>query len=791
MAKINAQNDCTAAIVVCGNTGFAGLTATGVGTQELSDFNVCSSQENNSIWLKLSIDTAGTFAFVLHPESDDIQEDFDFWLFGPNVTCGAMGTSIRCSTTNPELSGAGDNLTGLSDFESDVSEGPGSDGNNYVQSLTVNAGDSYFLVIDRPIGFSNFSLEWTGTATFNQQPTLPTTSMNIVTCDSDLIDDGSTEFNLSLNDATIIASQVGVSVTYHTSQNDAITGNNAISDAVHFVNTSNPQTLYARITNTFTECFNVTDFSLTVNNTITISNDNYTLCDDGLDGNTANGKTDVNLTDVTNSLFAGQNITGLTIKYYSSSFNALHDIAALPSIYYNTTPNQEVIYVKAENGSGCFQIKDITLHILSQPAPINATLTQCDTDTIRDGLTLFNLNEAASLFTNNDPNRMVAFFESGNAVPLNLSYTNTSNPQLLSAQITDLTTGCINKSSLTLVVNVLAPQVVIIAPQCDTAENGTAVFDLNSSSLALTATQTAAFYENENDALLEQHQIANVSNYTNTNPYHATIYVRVEDSNRCAFISAIELIVNKLPQVLRVSDGYYVCSDLPQNYITINAGITAGLPSDYTYVWHHDGLLLPQTTYEIQVNAAGIYTVDVTALGCSVTRMITVTNSNNAIIKSIAVDDFTAEINTVTVNLNSQSVGNYVFNFDNINGPFQESNFFADVAPGVHDLYIKDLNACGTIGPFPVYVLGIPKFFTPNGDGYNDTWSIKGVNPKFNSTSTIYIFDRQGKLLKQITPAGPGWDGIYDKKPLPAEDYWYRITLDDGRTTKGHFSLKR
>ena len=278
---MHAQNDCIDAIVVCGNTGFDGLTATGVGIQELSALSVCSSEENNSIWLKLSIANSGTLAFTLTPESDDINEDFDFWLFGPNVTCGAIGTSIRCSTTNPALSGAIDNLTGMSDFESDFSEGPGPDGNNYVQSVNANAGDLYFLVIDRPVGFSDFSLEWTGTASFSQQPTVPNVNLDIPKCDSDLIPDGFTTFNLTLNDAAIIGTQTGIAVTYHTSSNDAILGANAIVDPADFTNTENPQTIFVRVTNIATGCFNKTDFSIAVNSTVTFSTDSFTTCDDG------------------------------------------------------------------------------------------------------------------------------------------------------------------------------------------------------------------------------------------------------------------------------------------------------------------------------------------------------------------------------------------------------------------------------------------------------------------------------------------------------------------------------
>jgi gliding motility-associated-like protein len=88
-------------------------------------------------------------------------------------------------------------------------------------------------------------------------------------------------------------------------------------------------------------------------------------------------------------------------------------------------------------------------------------------------------------------------------------------------------------------------------------------------------------------------------------------------------------------------------------------------------------------------------------------------------------------------------------------------------------------------------VLGIPKFFTPNGDGYNDYWNIDGVNQNFYAKSTIHIFDRYGKLLKQISSTGQGWDGTFNSQNVPSDDYWYVIKLDDTRIVKGHFALKR
>jgi gliding motility-associated-like protein len=110
---------------------------------------------------------------------------------------------------------------------------------------------------------------------------------------------------------------------------------------------------------------------------------------------------------------------------------------------------------------------------------------------------------------------------------------------------------------------------------------------------------------------------------------------------------------------------------------------------------------------------------------------------------------------------------------------------------GLHDIYVRDKNGCGSLGPVTVAVLGIPNYFTPNGDGYNDYWNIKGVSAQFNYLSNIYIFDRFGKLLKQIGTTGLGWDGTFNGYQMPSDDYWYNIKFEDGRSAKGHFTLKR
>ena len=109
---------------------------------------------------------------------------------------------------------------------------------------------------------------------------------------------------------------------------------------------------------------------------------------------------------------------------------------------------------------------------------------------------------------------------------------------------------------------------------------------------------------------------------------------------------------------------------------------------------------------------------------------------------------------------------------------------------GFHTVTVFDVNGCGTVTK-PISVLGAPHFFTPNGDGNNDYWNIKGADAQHYGKSIIQIYDRYGKLITQITPASRGWDGNYNGHQAISDDYWYYIQLDNGRTARGHFALKR
>jgi len=108
---------------------------------------------------------------------------------------------------------------------------------------------------------------------------------------------------------------------------------------------------------------------------------------------------------------------------------------------------------------------------------------------------------------------------------------------------------------------------------------------------------------------------------------------------------------------------------------------------------------------------------------------------------------------------------------------------------------VQDKNGCRPDANLIVSVIEYPKFFTPNNDGINDTWAIKGANSTFYPSAKINIFNRFGKIVAQIDVDNPGWDGTYGGKRLPSDDYWFSIMLVDrngnARERKGNFSMLR
>ncbi|HRE78431.1 MAG TPA: T9SS type B sorting domain-containing protein [Flavobacterium sp.] len=248
--------------------------------------------------------------------------------------------------------------------------------------------------------------------------------------------------------------------------------------------------------------------------------------------------------------------------------------------------------------------------------------------------------------------------------------------------------------------------------------------------------------------------------------------------------------VTNLPEPILTDS--YVCVDNLTGEILAPILLESGLSNtNYTFVWTLDGDVLPTTQNNHLATATGLYTVTAThtITGCSGSSSATVSASSIAIGSATVGQDFDQnQVITVTVTGGS---GDYEYILNN--GPIQSSNYFTNVLQGENVIIVRDKNGCGEL-VLTVYSLNYPYFFTPNGDGFNDTWNISGLENQ--PTSLIYIFDRYGKLLKTLKASGGnGWDGTYNGENMPSTDYWFTLlyTNNDGfeKEFKAHFSLKR
>ena len=213
-------------------------------------------------------------------------------------------------------------------------------------------------------------------------------------------------------------------------------------------------------------------------------------------------------------------------------------------------------------------------------------------------------------------------------------------------------------------------------------------------------------------------------------------------------------------------------------------------PLQYTFVWSDlNGVLLGQNSSSFVATVPSTYSAQATniATGCSATVTATVSPSLPPISAIATVSAEFTDQQLVMVYVEPQ--GFYEYQLDG--GAFQSQNYFTNLTSGFHHIIVR--NSCGELAPIEVRIIDYPNFFTPNDDTYNDYWNISDLADQ--PDAQIYIFDRFGKLIKQIQPSGLGWDGTFNGKQMPSTDYWFKIEYKNEKgepsTFKSHFSLKR
>jgi gliding motility-associated-like protein len=640
-------------------------------------------------------------------------------------------------------------------------------------------------------------------------------------CDDEVADE-ITVFDLTIKDNEITGGEASWSVSYYTTNADAQADTNAIDPATAYTNMSvngnpaNPQTLYVRVTDTDTGCTDFTTLTIRVlpNPTPSLDPSNLELCDDI---NTGDGQEVFDLT--LNEAYIINGEAGVTASYYETPEDAEDGTNAIadPTQYTNanTDYSAQTIYVRVTNDiTGCYTIVSfsITVHPLPEVVAVTDYII-CELN--NDGAAGFDLTtKDAEVLNGQDPTMFSVSYHATQADADDLMnalvspYTNTSNPQQIFVAITNINTGCsISTQSFYVEVQEAAVANAPINPYviCDTTgdNDGFAQFDLTTQNAEVLGGQDPSnyivtYYAAAADAMLGVNPIPTL--YENIdNPQ--VIYVRVDndtpnglgqDSSICFDVAELTLQVDLLP-IFDLEDSYILCLDTNGTEVVNPPVLDTGLSeADYSFEWSLDGIVLStETGSSLAATQAGIYSVVVTniATTCSNTDSAEVIASTPPTVVATVSTQAFSEIHVIEAV--ATGTGEYEYSLDN--GAWQSSGTFSDVSFGEHTIRARDIKGCGE-GSTTVTVMDYPHYFTPNGDGYHDTWNIVGLSGQ--PSAKIYIFDRFGKLLKQLSPSGQGWNGTYNGELMPSSDYWFTVeyvepTTGNPKEFKAHFTLKR
>ena len=639
-------------------------------------------------------------------------------------------------------------------------------------------------------------------------------SAQLFQCDQDL--DGITFFNLNEAAEILSSNYQNETFSFYFSQADAESGDvsSVISDPVNYENITtdpsiNPNTIYVRV-EAGSGCASFATLNLSVSTTQipdTFSISDYEECFDSDDGLTT---FDFSSSEaiILNLFPASQS---LTVTYYESESEALSETNKIKdtSIYDNTTGLNQSIWVRVDSNidNSCVGIGPY-INLIVNPLPTIDIPTSNPYYCVDDANT-FTVDlpmefDDLLLGSQSATNFSVRYYASiSDALSNTGSFTtlsNTSSSVLVYCRIENLSTSCFDIDSFRIdFIN--NPKASSVPPftECDTDNDGIFIFDtsdLETTILDGQTTMSIDYFDAFGAPLTDSNGLAITSPFPSVFSTNTSTVRAVVSNTFCpdAFVD-ISFIVNTNTDYsvddIVICDGSSELLELDLEYPSNVYNFSWVLPNSDTYF-----SALP----EISVSQTGFYSVTVTNPdgSCANTQSFEVLASEGPTLsmEDITVVEATSN-NSILILESNLGSANYEFKLIDENGllvsGYQDEGYFGNLTGGFYTLFIRDELQCEEIS-ITIPVIYFPKFFTPNNDGYNDVWEIKGILQNNYSSSQINIFDRYGKLLKSMSLNNNYWDGLYDGIRLPSSDYWFRVEfvrLDGTLLSKqGHFTLR-
>lgn len=254
-------------------------------------------------------------------------------------------------------------------------------------------------------------------------------------------------------------------------------------------------------------------------------------------------------------------------------------------------------------------------------------------------------------------------------------------------------------------------------------------------------------------------------------------YYKLEltDAFDCKLIDSV-LVEEPNPLVINLEATDATCFHKPDGEIDLSVD---GGTTPYSVLWSND-----ERTEDLSGLLSDIYKVVVVdVLGCTRYGEILV-DQPDSLNFHVVVEEVTCKDQRdgkITIEPEGGTPG-YTAAWSN-----NRTGFFLDELEGdTYTVTLGDAQQCTYTGTFEVPINNaycityetVPNTFTPNGDGFNDTWIIRNseVYPKMQ----VRVYNKWGKELFKSVGYPEPWDGSYDGSPVQTGTYYYTINLNDG-----------